>query len=137
MALDKNHLPFDTNIVVIDQPYTDKENGYLAARKLFEQSDNFTAIFACNDAMAIGVMQYLKERRIKIPKSISLIGFDDIESDLSVDPPLTTIRVPMVDMGMEVMRLMSDILQQKMKSPRKVLMPVELVIRKSTCEYKI
>jgi LacI family transcriptional regulator len=79
----------------------------------------------------------LKEKKIKVPKEISLIGFDDVESDLSVDPALTTVRVPKVDMGMEVMRVMSAILNNKLQTPRKVLMPVEIVIRNSTCEKNL
>jgi LacI family transcriptional regulator len=137
MALEKNNISFDPNFVVIDEPYTGREDGYSAAKKLLKQTDKISAIFAGNDAMAIGVLQYLKEKKIKVPKEISLIGFDDVESDLSVDPALTTVRVPKVDMGMEVMRVMSAILNNKLQTPRKVLMPVEIVIRNSTCEKNL
>ncbi len=65
-----------------------------------------------------------------------MIGFDDVEADLLLDPPLSTIRVLKIEMGVEVMRLMSDILKKKTKSPKKVLVPIELIIRKSTVKIK-
>jgi DNA-binding LacI/PurR family transcriptional regulator len=86
--------------------------------------------------MAIGVMQFLKENNYKIPEDISLIGFDDVEADLSLDPPLTTIRVSKIEMGVEVMRLMTDILKNKSRTSKKVLVPVELIVRKSTAPLK-
>jgi len=86
--------------------------------------------------MAIGALQYLKEHGIRVPQDISIIGFDDVEADLSLDPPLTTMEVPKVDMGIEAIKLMLDILYKKSTIPRKVLMPVKLIVRKSTCNYK-
>jgi LacI family transcriptional regulator len=131
-ALEKSGINFDPDICITDSDYPNRENGYLSAKKLFEKSSGITGIFACNDAMAIGVMQYLKEKGCRIPENISIIGFDDVEADLSLDPPLTTIRVPKTELGIEAMRLMSDLLQNKFTSPKKVLVPIELVERKST-----
>ena len=132
MALENAGLKYDQTSFVIDESYPARENGYNAANKLLKKNKNITSIFACNDAMAIGVMQFLKEKNYKVPEEISLIGFDDVEADLSLDPPLTTVRVPKIEMGVESMRLMSEILKKKTKSSKKVLVPVELVIRKST-----
>jgi LacI family transcriptional regulator, galactose operon repressor len=134
MALEKNNLPYDSDLVVIDEPYPAREFGYRAAQKLLQNKIRPTAIFACNDAMSIGVLKCLKEMKIEIPKDISIIGFDDVEADLSMDPPLTTIRVPKVEMGMEAIKLMTEILRQKQTGSRKILVPVELIVRSSTCE---
>ncbi len=134
MALDKVGIPFKSHLALTDAPYPDRDNGYKLACKLVNQTSKFTAVFACNDAMAIGILQCLKEKKLRVPTDISLIGFDDVEADLSLDPPLTTIKVPKVDMGIEAVKLMIDILQKKSRGPRKILMPVELVIRKSTCK---
>ncbi|MFO7447928.1 MAG: LacI family DNA-binding transcriptional regulator [Ignavibacteriaceae bacterium] len=131
-ALDKNGIEFKRSAVVTDEDYPARKNGYNAAKKLFSRSKSITAIFACNDAMAIGVIQYLKEKSIRIPEDISIIGFDDVEADLSLDPPLSTIRVPKIEMGIEAMRLMTDMLKDKNNRPKKILVPVELVIRAST-----
>lgn len=132
VALENAEIEFDSNKCVVDEDYPARENGYNAAKRLAEKSKDITAVFTCNDAMAIGVMQYFKETGYKIPDDISLIGFDDVEADLALDPPLCTISVPKIEMGVEVMRLMNDILKDKNRSPKKVLVPVEIVKRGST-----
>lgn len=134
-ALEQNQIPYDPGLVITDEPYPAREYGYSAARKLLQRNHIFSAIFTCNDAMAIGVLQYLKEKKIKVPQEISIIGFDDVEANLSMDPPLSTIRVPKVEMGIEAIKLLSEILKQKQIQSRKILIPVELVIRASTCEH--
>jgi LacI family transcriptional regulator len=136
MALERAGIKYNTSWYVIDEDYPDRKNGYNAAKSLLRKNKDITAVFACNDAMAIGVMHFLKENNYKIPDDISLIGFDDVEADLSLDPPLTTIRVAKIEMGIEVMRLMSDILKNKSRTSKKVLVPVELIIRKSTAPLK-
>jgi LacI family transcriptional regulator len=136
MALERNCIDFNEKLVVTKAPYLDRENGYKSAKLLIQKGREATAIFACNDAMAIGVLQYLKENKLSVPEDISLIGFDDVEADLSLDPPLTSIRVPKVDMGIECIKMLIDILEKRSVTPRKILMPVELIIRKSTCELK-
>jgi DNA-binding LacI/PurR family transcriptional regulator len=83
--------------------------------------------------MAIGVLRYLKEHGLSVPHDISLIGFDDVEADIYLDPPLTTMRVPKIDMGIEAIRLMVDFLNNNISNPRKVLVPAELIVRQSTC----
>lgn len=134
IALEKARIPFNADLTVIDEPYPAREPGFHATGKLFTQSNEFTAIFACNDAMAIGALQFLKEKGYNVPQDISLIGFDDVEANLSIDPPLTTMKVPKVDMGTEALRLMVEIFKNKSATPRKILMPVDLVIRQSTCK---
>ncbi len=121
--------------MVTDEPYPARQYGYSAAKKLLQRNHIFSAIFACNDAMAIGVLQFLKERRIAVPGEISIIGFDDVEANLSMDPPLSTIRVPKVEMGVEAIKLLSEILHQKQSTSRKILVPVELIARASTGEH--
>jgi LacI family transcriptional regulator len=133
MALEKFGLnPFS----VTDGQSTDRISGYKAAKKLLNQNNNVTAIFACNDAMAIGVLQYLREKHIQVPKEISIVGFDDVEADLSIDPSLTTMRVNKEEMGIQTLRLMVEMLQNETTKPRKVLVPVELIVRGSTCRIK-
>ena len=132
MALEEAGLYYDANYYVTDEENPARENGYNAAKKLLGKNKKITAVFACNDAMAIGVMQYLKENKIKIPEDISIIGFDNVEADLSLDPPLSTIGVEKTDMGIEAIRLMSEILKNNVKTIKKVLVPVELICRKST-----
>ncbi|MEJ2613694.1 MAG: LacI family DNA-binding transcriptional regulator [Ignavibacteriaceae bacterium] len=137
IAMEEKGLAYNDTYYVTDEENPARENGYSAAKKLLNKNKKITAIFACNDAMAIGVMQYLKEKKIKIPEDISIIGFDNVEADLSLDPPLSTISVKKTDMGIEAIHLMAEVLNNnKVKSIKKVLVPVELISRKSTIQLK-
>jgi len=136
MALEKYGIQFNADLVVTGEKSTSKENGFNAICVLMERGVEFTAIFACNDAMAIGAMECLKKRDIKIPKQVSVVGFDDIESDIFQDPPLTTVAVPKFDLGIEAMKLMRDLLNKNIRKNKKILVPVELVVRQSTARLQ-
>ena len=81
------------------------------------------------------MIQFLKENGISIPNDISVIGFDDVEADLSIDPPLSTVRVPKYEMGIEVMKLMADLLKNEKSTKKKILVPVELIDRVSVSRF--
>lgn len=135
-ALEKAGIPFNKNFISIDAQYPDRQNGYDSAKELFEKNKDISAVFACNDAMAIGVMHYLKDIGKRIPDDISIIGFDDVEADLLLDPPLTTMRVPKIELGAEAFRTMLNQLNNNnSNSNKKILVPVEIIIRKSTGEF--
>lgn len=131
-ALEKNNIKENSKLIHITSPYPDRQNGYDAAKKIFTSSKKVTAVFACNDAMAIGVMHYLKDNGLRIPDDVSVIGFDDVEADLLLDPPLTTIRVPKIELGVEALRFIISLIKNKQENAKKILVPVELIIRKST-----
>ena len=79
-------------------PY-DRETGY---RQVGERADGGAlpdAILAGNDLLAIGALAALRERRVKVPEEVSVIGIDDIPAAQDVSPPLTTVRLPLVGLG--------------------------------------
>ncbi len=131
-ALKKAAITVNKDLIIDDEDYPSRENGYKAAEKLLKKNNKVTAIFACNDAMALGVMQYLRKQHIKIPDAISIIGFDDVEAGNSVSPPLSTVKVLKTEMGAEAIKFMAKILKENKTLTDKKLIPVELVIRKST-----
>lgn len=131
-ALEHANIEFNQRFIHTLSKYPDRQNGYEAAHDLFKNNKSISAIFACNDAMAIGAMHYLKDNGYKIPSNISIIGFDDVEADLLLDPPLTTIRVPKIELGAESLRLMIEYLKNDQISKKKILVPVELIVRGST-----
>ena len=136
-ALENNGIEIKHDNIIIDEDYPARQNGYNAAKRLFALNKNISAVFACNDAMAIGIMQYCSDNRISIPGDISLIGFDDVEADLLLNPPLTTVRVPKVELGVEAMNMMVNLLANKSKHcNKKILVPVELIIRNSTKKFR-
>lgn len=135
-ALENAKIPIRNNLIFTNTNYPDRQNGFYLAKKLFTNNKEVTSVFAGNDAQAIGVMHYLKDNGYKIPKDVSVIGFDDIEADLMLDPPLTTIRVPKVELGVEALRLIVNLLKNKKSIHKKILIPVDLIIRNSTSAYK-
>jgi len=135
-ALENAHIPVKNNLIITDDKYPDRQNGFNSAKKLFSKNKNVTAVFAGNDAMAIGVLHYLKDNGYKVPQDVSLIGFDDVEADLMLSPPLTTIRVPKIELGVEALKLLVNTLKNKKSLSKKILVPVELIVRESTSIYK-
>ena len=132
-ALEEKEIEYNALRVITTEAMTSRESGYHAAKELYKRSKKITSVFACNDAMALGAMQYFKSVGLRIPEDISIIGFDDVESGVTSEPPLTTMMVPKVEMGSQTMKIMVNILENKLKKPHKVVVPVELVIRASTC----
>jgi LacI family transcriptional regulator len=131
-ALEKAKIPFVQKYTDTEEDYPARANGYNAARKLFSANKNISSVFACNDAMAIGAMQYLKDSGKRIPEDVSIIGFDDVVSEGMVDPPLCTVRVPKLEMGVEAMKLISEQIKNPGLKNQKILIPAELIVRKST-----
>ncbi len=131
LALERANFNNGNGLVVTNDEYLSRQNGYSSAEKLFIQNKDVTAIFAANNATAIGVMQYLKDNNLNIPNDISLIGFDDVETDMMIDPPLTTIKVPVVKMGTEAVQLLLNIIKTESTATTKIIVPIELVVRES------
>jgi DNA-binding LacI/PurR family transcriptional regulator len=93
-------LPLDRRLIVQlegDRPLP--ELGYGVTQKLLEQSPGFTALFAFNDLSAFGAINALRDGGYHVPTDVSVVGFDDILGAVSHNPPLTTVRQPLVRMG--------------------------------------
>jgi len=106
-------------------------SGYQAALELLNLADPPTAIFACNDLMAIGVIRAGMEMGRKIPDDLALVGFDNIELAAYTIPPLTTISQPIQEMGEIATQLLIKRINEDKSEPRRELLPVELVVRGS------
>ena len=106
--------------------------GYLAACKLLDIDDPPTAIFACNDLMALGAMHAAAERNINIPRQLSIVGFDDIYLSTYSNPPLTTMKQPRLEMGEEAVNALVLRMKNPDRSARSILLQAELVVRSST-----
>lgn len=132
LALESAKLKSNDQVVITNDDNLSRQNGCSAAEILLNRRKDVTAIFAANDTTAIGVMQCLNNKGIKVPDDISVIGFDDVQADLLLDPPLTTISVPKLDMGTEAIQLLLGIINKENIKARKILVPVKLIIREST-----
>ncbi len=110
--------------------------GERAARALLAGSRPFSAIFATNDAMAIGAMRVLRDRGLRIPEDVSVIGFDDIALARYSEPPLTTVAQPRQEAGTQaVQRILERIEKRYAGGPREFVLPTHLVERQSTAPY--
>jgi LacI family transcriptional regulator len=105
-----------------------RDGGAQAAIRLLERFPSITAIFALNDVMAIGALAALRERGITVPDQISIVGFDDIPIAADVTPALTTMRVPMSQLGSEALALALS----AEDTLRTIHLPTEMIVRQST-----
>jgi LacI family transcriptional regulator len=106
-----------------------REGGEWAAGLLLDRHPGLTAIFALNDAMALGALGALRQRGISVPHQVSLVGFDDIPLARDVTPSLTTVHVPMRELGARAMALALD---TALRPPQVVYLPTAIVLRGST-----
>ncbi len=102
-----------------------------AAGRLLDLQEAPSAIFACNDLLAIGVFQAARERNLSIPGHLSVIGFDNTMFASIVDPPLTTISQPIQDMGRQVVDILSKNINGFGGNKQRVVLSPELVVRSS------
>ena len=108
------------------------EAGEAAARKLLELPDRPTAIFTGNDGQALGAYRAARAAGLRIPEDLSIIGFDDIPAAEWVEPGLTTIRQPVVQMAETAMRALLRHLDGDEELPQRIELGTELVVRGST-----
>jgi LacI family transcriptional regulator len=91
-----------------------------------------SAFFCMNDIIAYGCMKALRDRGIRIPQDVSVIGFDDLPSSVVTNPPLTTIKVSTHQIGERALERLSDKINGLTHaSPEKILVAGKLVIRDS------
>ena len=110
-----------------------RDAGAKGATALLERVPGMTAIFALNDVMAVGALSVLRSRHLRVPEDISLCGFDDIPLAGDLWPPLTTVHVPMVEMGAQALTLA---LLPKGAEIRAVHLPTHVIVRESTAAPK-
>ena len=129
------HREMDADTYVREGSFTAK-SGYDMMMDLLDSGDLPTAVFAANDAIALGAMKAIKERGYKIPQDISIVGFNDEESSTFITPPLTTIHAPSYDMGQHGANLVYVASNLSIKTPLKAKIPCPLVIRESCARVK-
>jgi LacI family repressor for deo operon, udp, cdd, tsx, nupC, and nupG len=112
------------------------ESGERATAELLEQSPPVTALFCFSDEMAIGALAAIRARGLRCPQDISVVGFDDIATARYTNPPLTTVRQPMEQLGASTVRLLLGILQGESSRPAIETLPDEVVVRDSTASCR-
>jgi LacI family transcriptional regulator len=107
--------------------------GYAAAMELLALKERPTAIFAANDSMAIGALSALRESGVEVPEEIAVAGFDDIPLARYMDPPLSSVHVPIWELGARAVELLlHGITHKNDHARRRERVSTKLVIRRST-----
>lgn len=128
-ALKEHGIPLDDMMVSVGD--IDVEDGYERTKQMLEKNLDFTAIFAYNDMMAFGAMQAIKEKGLRIPEDIGLVGYDDIPFSSLISPSLTTIRLKKQELGAESLKLLLSRINVSRKKTKKIMLDVELKIRET------
>jgi LacI family transcriptional regulator len=106
--------------------------GAAATRRLLDRNPNLTAIVAANDLLALGAYDVLRERGLKCPHDISVVGHNDMPFVDLVSPPLTTVRISHKEMGRQAAQLLEQAIENEDSPTHNVVLPSELIIRSST-----
>ena len=118
------------NEYIVDSKLT-RDDGFAATLRLLRYVPSITAIFACNDNVAIGVMNAVRHLGMAVPNDISIIGFDDIEIAQEVMPPLTTMHVDTFFMGAMALRHLLDRAEDPDRPAIKTHIAAQLIERRS------
>jgi LacI family transcriptional regulator len=112
------------------------ESGAAAMRRLLQSPQRPTAVFVCNDMMAIGALHAAHEAGIAVPEELAIVGFDDIELAAYTSPPLTTVAQPKEAIGTGAAGLLLERLREGRSEPRRAILQPELHRRASTARPK-
>lgn len=128
-ALKEKGLEVDENLVYFGE--LKAREGYEGVNKILEKG-TFDALFCASDEIAMGAINALREKNIKVPEDVDVIGFDNIYSASIFYPKLTTVAVPMYDMGSVGMRMLIKIINNKELEEKNYILPYEIIERDST-----
>jgi DNA-binding LacI/PurR family transcriptional regulator len=107
-----------------------REGGAAATRTLLARHPDLDGLFVASDLMALGALDALRDAGRRVPDDVAVVGFDDSELARSTDPPLTTVRQPIEELGREMARLLLAQLGGD-APPEGVVLRTELVVRRS------
>jgi LacI family transcriptional regulator len=111
-------------------------DGIAGAAALLDQHPEVTAIMAGNDLIALGVLRTLKDRGLRCPRDMSVVGFNDMRFADAFEPPLTTVRVSQYELGVRAAELLLETLHTPQARVRTIRLPVSLVSRDSTARAR-
>lgn len=132
LALAKADLPFSSDLIYDHDTEFRFGDGVEGARHLLSLPNPPTAIFALNDAMAVGVLHAARDRGLEVPGDLSVAGFDDVELAQVAIPALTTVRQPLQELGRVAVDLLYRLIDGHSLDETRVELSTELVVRNST-----
>jgi len=111
------------------------QGGYEAMHAILRTEQAPSAVFVCNDLMAIGALRAAHESGVHVPDDLSIVGFDDIELSAYTSPPLTTVAQPKERIGALAVDMLLERVGGKRRDARKVVLQPELRVRASTTRH--
>lgn len=133
-ALKDNGIDINKNLIRFMKDGIDSysmENGYAVAKELLESGEEFTAIYAICDSLAIGACKAIVDAGKKVPEDYSVAGFDGLDIAHYYNPSITTMKQPVEDMAEETIKILFDIIDKKNTAQQRKFQG-ELLIGKST-----
>jgi LacI family transcriptional regulator len=106
--------------------------GYEATARLLEAGPAPEAIVCGSDLAAIGALQALRERGVSVPADVAVTGFDDTVLAVACDPPLTSVRQPLEELGTQAVQELTAAIEAHLPQPRSVLLNADLAVRESS-----
>lgn len=128
-ALKAHGIPEEPEL--ISEGHFLQPQGYQCTQELLALAEPPTAIFASNDMMAFGVMEAAREKGLRLPEELSIIGFDDIPQARQVHPQLTTVHQPLEEMGQRAAHLLLQYIAHPTAELERIELPTRLIIRES------
>jgi LacI family transcriptional regulator len=129
-ALKEAGIPYDENLIIRGDYHA--QSGMDITHSLLQVRPRLTAIFALNDLMALGALRAAAEAGYSVPKDLAVVGYDDLEITHFTNPPLTTIAQPKKEIGVQAVQLLVERMALKSRPPRRLVLPPELIVRRST-----
>ncbi len=128
-SLEKSGFAANKDYIVSTMPYA--ENGYQSLKKLLSLDCRPTAVFCMNDKIAMGAIRAAQDMHVRIPRELSIIGVDDTESSKYLIPKLTTVHVPIDELGAMATKMLYDRLEKGHQINIKMYLPFYIIERES------
>ncbi|MEO6059043.1 MAG: LacI family DNA-binding transcriptional regulator [Candidatus Limnocylindria bacterium] len=129
-ALAEAGIPLDHGLELSGE--FDQERAHDRTRELLRRHPDVDAIFAASDPMAAGALQALRRADRSVPTDVAMVSFDDSGLASSAEPPMTSVRQPIEEMGREMARLLTRMVTSRDRVARRVILATELVVRGSS-----
>lgn len=126
---ESNHLDRDPRLVAYSQHIY--SGGHLAMRKILASGAEFTAVLSSNDEAALGAMEALTSAGLRVPDDVAVIGFDNRLEGAVQEPGLSSIHIPLFDMGYRAVELLINRLEENAPFPGSVKVETRLIVRNS------
>jgi DNA-binding LacI/PurR family transcriptional regulator len=129
-ALEAAGIPIDYDLIRYGE--FNPESGYFQMKYILDATPPPTAVFVASDVVAFGAMEAIRERGLRIPEDIALVGFDDVPMSRYIEPSLTTIQLPVIELARQSCDMLICLINGEQPAQPQVFLDANLVVRKSS-----